>query len=185
MQIGKQEFSEELLEELTKYFKAYGITLVESSSKIIRFSASSFQIHIIYDNREQEYTLWIKINDSLEFELYNDLVNRFFGTDVVISASTLSQFIQNTIRFFSTSGHSLLIGDKLVLARIEKMVLSDTAEYNFKIRLQTIRQAADNAWSANDFNKFVLILENVSLRNLPKSYSLKFNIAQKKTSKDL
>lgn len=185
MHIGKQDFSEEILEELTEYFKSYGITLVELSSKIVRFSASSFQIHIIYDNREQEYTLWIKINDSLEFELYDDLVSRFFETDIAVSAPTLSQFIQNTIRFFSTTGQSLLIGDKLVLAKIEEMVLSDTAEYNFKIRLQTIRQAADNAWSANDFDKFIGILENVSLRELPESYSLKFNIAQKKTSKDL
>ncbi len=92
--------------------------------------------------------------------------------------STLT--IDNLISFLTTSGNSILLGDKKILQK-----LVDFSEHQSRVYARTAThlqhlQDADRAWSEKNYINFIKCIDEMKKELLPQSYLKKYKIATDK-----
>ncbi len=176
------EFNQLILEKLHPLFTEHGLTIAEESKDIVKYESKELIILLVHNPREKSNTLWVSSNLLNSVEIDNELMQKFFNSDLKLSNLPKEIFINNVFLFFISEGEKLLDADKRVLTALVEFNEQRSKEFTANLVERQYLEAANKAWYEGSYSDVVRYLEKVSKDNLSASFKQKYKIAQKRLS---
>jgi hypothetical protein len=175
-------FSQIILENFGSTFRKYHLYVIDQEDNYLKVCSDNVMLTFVHNPRENSNTFWAGKNDNQtdKVEIDNNLLETFFSSQLKLSHTKINEFVTNLELFFRAEGKLLLIGSPTILNALEKFDLERSQRYTLNLLAKQDLQAADDAWNKSDYKKFIHIIEKINNDTLPKSYLLKYKIANEK-----
>lgn len=179
------EFFNKVKDILEPTFDKYGFEInhidYSNRGKDVTFTSGELKISIFYDGYEYSYRADVSSNERSSTTLTNELLKDVFNSPVKIYPLGFEDFLNNIKLFFENEGISLLEKDSSVCKKIEEYRIIKSEEYAEQMHLKQSILNADKAWQKKDYSTFITLVDLIGKEKLLPSYSLKYDIAVKKT----
>ena len=167
-----------VLKKLNSFLIKNGFSRSKFNESYVKYELNNLTISLVYDNRENTYSLWIG-DANHEVEIDKDILINFFGCKRSIKSSIATDFIDNVYQFLKSDGYGIIQGDIKALLSLEEYNIARSQAYTQKIIVKQNLEAANRAWQVNDYRKFVEYLDKIGKLNLAKSYQKKYDYARR------
>lgn len=180
------KLNELVLDRLGEILQKYNLKIVEQFDDYIKFKSKHVVITIFRDEKENIYQSFIGKSENTQFLLDGNIVKEFFIPNLeeqfIIPEVSQEEFVNNLQTLLEGSGRVLLEGDMRTFIRIENYVNQSAQNFTQSLVEKQIIEAANLAWSRNDYKTFIECLDKVKKEKLPASYLLKYRYAMKKVA---
>lgn len=156
----------------------YGFGIAEEFKNILRLQSSSIEMNIVFNDFEKSCYISIGRKGELLYEIRNNVVKELFNSSLSIEQVTPEAFVQNLSTLFGTKKFI-----KILKGNIDEFIrfkISEDENYTSELIQRQVLEAASKAWERNDYKGFIKILNEIDIEKVPKSYQLKYKIANKK-----
>jgi len=173
------EFVQTIIEKIGSLFDRYSIEVVEKRDDYLKLKSPCLIMRIVHNSLEKSNTLWIGRNgNGNEIEVDNDVLFTFFKLEMKLSQVTMTNFISNLRIFIDEDPRGIFSCNPKVLRELEEYHLIRSHRYTKQLLDKQKLQAAIKAWDDGNYRRFVNLLDELSDVDLPKSFKLKYQIAQ-------
>ena len=169
---------EQSITEINPTLKKGGFSIIEHSANYTKFQSKLITLVISYNPLEYSFSVFMGRNNGEMNELYDQVYLNVYGIDFQNLRG--QGFAEKFTNFLQTKGSSIVENDIAKIAELETYSNKASREYTAAIINRQNLEAADRAWSKNNYKDFINHLNKVAEDVVPKSYGLKRKIAMRK-----
>ncbi|MEI8278752.1 MAG: hypothetical protein WCG87_03250 [Bacteroidota bacterium] len=174
------EFEQLVKEHIEPFLKEKGFSLERPYKNSFHFKSDMIQINIGYNNYERSCLFGIGMTGEQEYIFTNKAIKNVFGTEIKLAEVTVEDFVLNVVSFLQNEGSELLNKGSNKFKELEEFLHAESRRYTIKMMQDQYLPLADNAWKNGEYQEFIRVIDELKIEELPDSYKMKYEIANKR-----
>ena len=169
---------EQVIAGISSTLEMGGFLITEHRINYAKFQSKLISLVISYSPLEYSYSVFAGRKEGEMNELTDKVYLNVFGLN--FQQVNRLTFAERFTYFLNNGGRPIVENDMAKVEELEAYCKRASKEYTDAIINRQNLEAADRAWSENNYRDFINHLNKVVVHALPKSYRLKKEIALQK-----